>query len=155
MRLLRLVAGAAGAVVLLTSCSQTSRTSTPQASPAHTIHAAVLVNCPKLYDSWKAGSAKEIIAAVNAVASASLVNEIQVQVAALKKAEPAVGTAGNYPIPACADPKGYWTALLLHVNAAAASVNKSAGTASITVALKSVPLLERELNAEVKRTASA
>ena len=159
MKPLALLTAAAGAIAILTACSQTSHTSAPQASPAgvaHSAHPAVLVNCPKLYDTWKNGGAKTVIAAVNAVDSASMVGDIQAQIVALKvalkKATPAVDTAASYPMPACADPKGYWNALLLHVNAAAGSAKSATGTASITVALKAVPQLERELNAELKRT---
>jgi hypothetical protein len=56
-------------------------------------------------------------------------------------------------MPACADPKGFWTALLMHVNAAASTKSSGSGTASITLALKGVPTIERELSGELKNTA--
>jgi hypothetical protein len=65
----------------------------------------------------------------------------------LKKTRPALTRAARYPMPACADPKGYWAALLMHVNAAAAS---TASTATLTAAMKGVPTLARELNAELQ-----
>lgn len=150
---------AVGAVAILAACSQTSRTSATQTSPAKQTSPAnvtrppALVNCPQLYDNWKNGAAKKTIAAVNAVASAISANDISAEIAAVKKAAPAVDTAASHPIPACADPKGYWDALLLHVNAAVGSVKSATGRASIMVALKGVPQLEHELSAEVKRTA--
>jgi hypothetical protein len=154
MKPLALLAAVAGAAVVLTACSQTSRTSAPQASPATITHSAVLINCPQLYDAWRNGPAKNVVAALNAVDSAST-GDIGAQTAALKKAASAFVTAARYPMPACADPKGYWDALMMHVSAAASSVNSAAGTTSITVALKDVPQLERELSAELKRTTEA
>jgi mevalonate pyrophosphate decarboxylase len=41
----------------------------------------------------------------------------------------------------------------MHVNAAAGSASSESGRASITLALKGVPTLKRELSAELKRTA--
>lgn len=154
MKPLALLVAMAGAAVVLTACSQTSRTSAPQASPPTSTHSAVLINCPQLYDAWQNGPAKKIVAALNAVDSVSTVDDIHAQIAALKKAAPQVATAARHPMPTCADPKGYWTALLLHVNAAASSANSRAKTTPITVALKAVPRLERELSAELKRTAA-
>jgi hypothetical protein len=43
-----------------------------------------------------------------------------------KKTEPAVARAARYPMPARADPKGYWEVLLMHINAAVESVANSA-----------------------------
>jgi hypothetical protein len=151
----RALAAAAAGTVVLTACSQTAPTSAPHAGTTPTTHAAVLVNCPQRYDAWQNGPAKRVVAALNAVESASTGDDIAAQTAALKKAAPAVATAARYHIPACADPKGYWDALLMHVNAAASSVNSAAGTTSIRPALKGVPHLQHELSAELRRTAEA
>jgi hypothetical protein len=70
----------------------------------------------------------------------------------LKKVGRAVLSAGRYPIPACADPKGYWAALLMHVNAAAGNANSPSGSASVTLSLKGVPEIEHKLDAELKIT---
>jgi hypothetical protein len=69
--------------------------------------------------------------------------------AVLKKAEPAVARAARYPMPACADPKGYWEPLLMHINAAAASTGSAS---SLRAAMKGVPMITRELVAELNRT---
>jgi len=61
------------------------------------------------------------MAALNAISSADMAGDVHVLVAALKEAEPALTRASRYPVPACADPKAYWTVLLMHVNAAATS----------------------------------
>jgi hypothetical protein len=154
MKLIALAAAAAGVLATLTACSQNAATSATPASGATGMHSAgthsaALVNCPQQYDAWEHGPARKLVAALNAVGSASTAEDMT----ALKKARPAVASAARNPIPACADPKGYWTVLLMHVNAAAGTVNSASGGASITLALKGVPKLEQELSAELKRTA--
>jgi hypothetical protein len=69
---------------------------------------------------------------------------------ALKKARPAVARAARYPVPACADPRGYWSVLLMHVNAAMASTGSAS---SVRAAMKDVPKIENELTAEIQATA--
>jgi len=113
----------------------------------------VIVGCPQQYQAWKAGPAGKLTSALNAVDSATTAGNVSVATAALKEAEPAVVRAARYPIPACADPRGYWTVLLMHVNAAAVSVRSAPGRASVALALKGVPKLERQLKAELKSTA--
>jgi hypothetical protein len=68
---------------------------------------------------------------------------------ALKKARPVVAKATHHPIPACADPRGYWDVLLMHVNAAVASRHS---LSSVRAAMKGLPKIEHELLAEVKST---
>jgi hypothetical protein len=157
-----LAAAAAGALVTLTACSHSAATSAAPASGATATHSAVThsatqsaapVNCPRKYDAWMRGPAKKLVATLNAVGSPSTGQDRTAQTAALKKAKLAVASAARNPIPSCADPKGYWTALLMHVNAAAGSANSASGRASITLALKGVPELESELSAELTRTA--
>ena len=70
--------------------------------------------------------------------------------AALKKARPAVARAARHPMPACADPMGYWSVLLMHVNAAVASKGSAS---SVRAAMKDVPKIEHKLIVEVKHTA--
>jgi hypothetical protein len=155
MKPLALLAAAVGAIAVLAACSQSSQPAASQPSTSPTIRPAVLVNCPKLYDAWKTSPAEKVVAALAAVDSATVVGDVSAQVAALKQAASAVDSAGRYPLPACADPQGLWTALLMHVNAAAHSAGSAAGRASMTVALQAVPQLERELTAELKHTADA
>lgn len=159
MKPLAVLAAAAGATAILAGCTTTSGTSAAQsgtsASPSSTAtahHGVAAIACPKSYGAWKNGPGKEVIAAVNAVVTVSSGGDLQAQEAALRKAAPAVDAAGSHPIPACADPKGYWDALMLHVNAAAESLKSATGTTSLKLALKDVPQLERDLKAEVKLT---
>ena len=52
-------------------------------------------------------------------------------------------------MPACADPRGYWIVLLMHMNAIADS---KGSVSSKQAALKGVPKIEQELTAELKAT---
>lgn len=162
MKSLPLAAAAAGALVALSACSSHSA-ATPAgaaASPSAAVHSAATpsasaapVNCPQTYAAWRHGHAKKFVSAIDAVDSASRTQDSAELSAALKKARSAVAKAARYPMPACADPRGYWTALLMHVNAAAGSAHSASGRASIAVALKGIATLQHELGAELKRTA--
>ena len=144
-----LAAAAAAAVVALAACSGTAATS---GAPRTLSQSAIqVVNCRQKYNAWAQGPAKELVAALNAVDSASTAKDKPALTAALKQAGPAVVSSAHYPIPACADPKGYWTPLLMHVNAAAGN----AGSASGLSDLKGLPEIERKLGAELKRTTGA
>ena len=66
--------------------------------------------------------------------------------AALKKNKLAVARAARHPVPACADPSGYWNVLLMHVTAAASTVSAS----SMRAAMKGVPEIDHQLTAELK-----
>jgi hypothetical protein len=148
-----LIAAAVGAVVALAACSHQAAPSAAPASHAQATHHTVMVNCPQQYHAWKAGPAGKLTSALNVVDSATTAGNVSAATAALKEAEPAVVRAARYPIPACADPKGYWAVLLMHVNAAAVNVRSVSGRASVALALKGVPKLERQLKAELKSTA--
>jgi len=153
MKPLAHAAAAAGAVVALAACGHCATTSAgPATSPAVT-RSPTQVNCPQRYDASRHGLARKLISAIDAVDAASKAYDLPARKAAVKKAGRIVAGAARYPIPACADPRGYWTALLMHVNAAAGSASSESGRASITLALKGVPTLKRELSAELKRTA--
>lgn len=146
-RLARVAAGAAVAAGLA-ACSHTTAPSSASASRPAVTHSTVVVNCGQRYDTWKHGQGKGLVAEVTAVSSADTAGDMQVLTAALKKAGPAVARAARYPMPACADPKGYWGALLMHLNAAAAST----GSASdLRAAMKGVPKVTHQITAELKR----
>jgi hypothetical protein len=133
-----------------TSSAPSAPASSPGASssPAATIAAAPAM-CRQQYDAWKQGAGKGLVAAINAVGSAGQTGDIQVLRAVLKSTKPELTRATRHPMPTCADPKGYWPVLLMHVNAAAASTRSAA---TLTAAMRGVPTLAHELNAELKRT---
>jgi hypothetical protein len=158
-RMKRIAFLAAGVVVAgLTACTSSAPSAAPVSGPNATSSSAgasslaatsssVSANCRQQYNAWKNGRGEGLVAAVSAAGSTAQAGDIQALRAVLKNTRPALTRAARYPMPTCADPKGYWPALLMHVNAAAAS---TASTATLTAAMKGVPTLVRELNAELQ-----
>ena len=156
MKCIALAVAGAAAVAGLTACSQNAapstatlspQTGTPSASPQTGTPSATAVDCIQQYHTWRDGGGKDLVSALNAVDSADATGNMQVLSAALKKAKPAITRAARYPIPACADPKGYLDVLLMHVDAAVGANSAS----TLRAAMKGVPEIERELTAELKR----
>ena len=74
---------------------------------------------------------------------------------ALRKAGKPAATAARFPMPKCADPKGYWEQLITRVRAASDNARTARGLGAILLALvplKGEPGIERKLAAELKRT---
>ncbi|SRR5216684_4802727 len=142
------LAAAGAAVVGLAACSQTAA---PTATPARsrTVTPAAPVSCSQQYNTWEHGHGKGLVAALDAVSSADTAGDTRVLTAALKNAGPVVARAARHPMPACADPQGYWSVLLMHVNAAVAG---GGSASSVRAAMMNVPKIEHELTAELKRT---
>jgi hypothetical protein len=109
----------------------------------------VPVSCSQQYHTWKHGTGKGLIAALNDVSSAAAASDPHVLTVALKKAKPVVARSADHPIPACADPRGYWEVLLMHVSAAASTKGSAA---TVRAAMQGVPKIEHQLTAEVKQT---
>lgn len=144
------LAAAGVALVGLTACSQPAAPAgAPTAAPAgsRTVAPVVPVSCSKQYHTWNRGPGKGLMAALGAISSAEAAGGTQVLTVALKKAKPAVARAARHPVPACADPRGYWDVLLMHVNAAAGGKGPAAG---VRAAIKDVPQLDGKLTAELK-----
>jgi hypothetical protein len=140
-----MVAAAGVAVAGLTACSHT-------AAPTATSHSSVRVpvSCSQQYNTWQHGRGKEYVAALDAISSAEMAGDIRVLTATLRNAKPTVSDAARHPLPACADPRGYWDVLLMHVTAAAAT---TASASSVQAAMKDVPKIQRQLTIELKHTA--
>ena len=143
------LAAAGAAVIGLTACSHSTA---PTAAPSGNGSGTPIppVSCSQQYRTWTHGQGKGLIAALSAVSSAAAAGDTQVLTAALEKAKPAVARAASHPVPACADPRGYWEVLLMHVNAAVASKGSAS---SVRAALEDVPKIEHKLITEVKHTA--
>jgi hypothetical protein len=133
------VAGAA--IVGLTACTNTA------APPAAQGTASVPVSCSQQFQAWDHGSGKGLIDAFQAVSVAGTAGDLKVLTVALKKAKPAVARAAHNPLPACADPRGYWSVLLMHVNAAVASTGSAS---NVRAAMNDVPKIDSELTTELK-----
>jgi hypothetical protein len=111
------------------------------------------------YRVWSSGPAhaagENLTAALNILQAASSASDIGATSAALKRAGVAARTLAQSPIPACADPGGYWRAVLVGIQDAADNAGTSQGQEALTaagVALKRMPVLERKLAAELRRT---
>lgn len=149
MKRITLVAAGA-AVVGLAACSNTAAPTAPPASNRTASVARTPVSCSQQYHTWKQGQGQGLITALHTVSVAGTAGDLQALTVALKKAGPVVAKAAHHPIPACADPRGYWDVLLMHVNAAVASRHSPS---SVRAAMKGVPKIERELTTEVKSVA--
>lgn len=148
MKPFAVLAAAAAAAIALVACSHADTPSAAPASHKTVTHSALVVNCPQEYAAWRQDPAGKLAGSLNALDAASKARDLPALDAALKKAGPAILRAARNPIPACADPKGYWTALMMHVSSAADGGRPT----SVKLALKGVPELERELSAELRTT---
>jgi hypothetical protein len=137
------------AVVGLTACSNTAAPAAAPASHGTTSTTRTPVSCSQQYHTWTHGQGKGLIAALHGVSVAGTAGDPQALTVALKKAGPVVVKASHHPIPACADPRGFWAVLLMHVNAAAAAKHSPS---SVRAAMKGVPKIQRQLTAELKQT---
>jgi hypothetical protein len=148
----RIILAAVGAAAAgLTACSNTgapAAPATPAAASASHGSVRVPVSCSQQYNTWEQGQGKGLIAALDAVSSAATAGDIQVLMTTLKQTSPAIARAARHPVPACADPRGYWDVLLMHVTAAAAT---KSSTSSVQAAMKDVPQIEQQLTAELKQ----
>jgi hypothetical protein len=143
-----LLAAVGVAVAGLTACSNTGApTSAPAASASHGT-GRTPVSCSQQYHTWQHGPGKGLIATLTAVSSAETAGDTKVLKVTLQRARPTVARAAHHPVPACADPRGYWDVLLMHVNAAAATKQSAA---SVRAAMKDVPAIEHQLTAELKQ----
>ena len=143
-----LLAGAAlTAALTLTACGSGGSSA---ASPPR--------SCLQQYRSWNAGPAhaagENLVAALNGVEAANAALKNSTTNAALKRAGAAATVLARYPIPNCADPKGYWRAVLVQIQAAAhnASTSGQGALVAAAVMLHNMPALDIKLANELKQT---
>jgi hypothetical protein len=145
---------------VVTACGGAQPTaSVPAAAVTVRPVAVASPSCKEQYSTWKKGSAgapgKNLIAALKAVQSAGNSDDIPDLTAALKKAGTAAVVLRRYPMPACADPHGYWNSILDRIKAAGDNAGTSSGLSALLLAdvpLKDVSGLETKLDAELKKT---
>jgi hypothetical protein len=142
------------------ACSSAQPSAPAAATAAATRPAAAAPSCKQQYSAWKYGPArtpgKKLVNALNAVQSASTSEDVPVLLASLKTAGAAAVAAARYPMPACADPHGYWGAMLARIRAAGDNAGSASGLGGLILAeapLKDVPGIEAKLTAELKKTA--
>lgn len=153
MRFLTLAAACA-AIAGLTACTHSAApsaaptvpataTAAPSPTATHTVSAAV---CKQRYDAWRQGPGKGVVSSLTAIDSAAArTSQLKAE---LKKSKSTLARASAHPVPACADPSGYWVVLMMHVTAAAASTDSAS---TLTAAMKGVPGITDKLVAELKR----
>jgi hypothetical protein len=146
----RLALAAATALITLTACSNHSAPPGTRDATHQSGTSVAPVSCSKQYRTWTNGDGKGVMSALHGVSSAATARDGEALTAALIQAKPAVAKAARHPIPACADPRGYWNVLLMHVHAAAASKGSSS---SARAAVQGVPKLMDSLRADVKKVA--
>lgn len=107
--------------------------------------------CAQRYAAWKTGPAGAradmMIADVRKAESAASAGGTSAMDADLQAAGKYSAALRAYPVPACADPSGYWPRILTDVSAGAMAPLKGA-----MAPLKKVQPLEAKLDAELKRT---
>jgi hypothetical protein len=146
---------AAGLTLMACGSGGSSAASAPSAPPP----SAPASSCLQQYRSWNVGPAhavgENLVAALNALQAASSASDVTSTGAALTNAATAARALGHYPIPSCADPKGYWRAVLVRIQAAAESAGSSKGHQTLVAAkgaLKDMPALDLKLVNELRQT---
>ena len=137
-----------------------SRSPTASAgAAAGPVASAASPGCLLQYRLWASGPADatgdNLTAALNGLAAASASSDVTTATAALKRAGTAARALEHYPIPSCADPKGYWRAVLHQIEGAASSAGTAQGQGALTIAqgvIKQMPQLERKLASELQVT---
>ena len=109
--------------------------------------AAARSACKQQYNVWQQGPGQGLVATLTAFGQSATATDLT---DALTKAKPALARASQNPMPQCADPRGYWMVLVMHVNAASAASSNS----SVKSALKGVPAIAHALLAELQQTAA-
>lgn len=144
---------AVAAVAALAACGSHA------ASPAAAAPSAP-ASCHQQYTAWKTGPARaeaeKLTPALNAVQSAASSDDIALMSSGLKQAGSIAHRLQAYPIPACADPAGYWKQILADIRASGDNAGTAAGLAGLLAAevpLKKVPGLEGQMQTELKSTA--
>jgi hypothetical protein len=129
------------------------------AAGAGPVASAASPGCMLQYRLWASGPAHaagdNLTAALNGLAAASAASDVATASTALRHAGTAAMVLEHYPIPSCADPKGYWHAVLQQIEGAAGSAGTSQGQGTLTIAqgvMKQMPELERKLATELQTT---
>jgi len=126
----------------------------------HAAAAGRPLSCKQQYASWKNGAVhgagEKLVRDTAAVRAAGASDDIKTAVSALKALGPDAAALQAYPMPACADPKGYWAAFLADMKAAGDNADSASGLGGLLLAeapLKKANALSVKLSAELKRTA--
>jgi hypothetical protein len=144
----------AGSITLM-GCSSIAK---PTAT-ATKLAATTTLACKEQYLAWRSGPARnplnQFTAAQNNLAAVGSTKNLQEITAAVENEGQAASKLAAYPVPACADPHGYFAALLAQVRAAASNAATANGLSALVQAiepLNQVPALESDFTTEIKQT---
>ncbi len=123
---------------------------------------AATARCQRLFLAWKQGPASagtsQLLGALKTLQVSGSGTNLSATAAAAAKAGQAAAQLEQFPVPACADPSGYFAAILARVQTAAAGAAAARSLPEMVHALApltAVPALEAAFTAEVKLTALA
>jgi len=154
--------GAVAALVLIAGgvdamASSSGQRAAPAAATSPTVQTSA--SCEQQYEGWKTGPARavaeKLTTDLNAVSSAGTAEDVPEMTSALQAVGADAAALRQYPMPACADPAGYWNTMLSRIKAAGDNAGSATGLSALLLAeapLQTVPGLESKLTAELKRT---
>ena len=119
------------------------------------------LTCAQQYQAWKTGPADMLAKRTfgpddTALTAAGNSDDIPAMDSALAKLGQDAGQLEQYPMPACADPAGYWTQMLADLKAAGDNAGATSGLGGLITAMapaEKVKPLDADLSAELARTA--
>lgn len=127
-----------------------------------TAQRAATRRCKQQFHAWKDGPAStktsQLVGALKALQVAGSGKNLSAIAAAAKQAGQPAAQLEQFPVPACADPSGYFAAILARVQTAAAGAGTARSLPEMVHALApltAVPALEAAFTDEVKLTAEA
>jgi hypothetical protein len=154
------IAGAGAAYALVGQEAGSASAAKPPSQGTGSASAAKPLSCKQQYNAWKTGPAhargKQLAADLNKISAAGNVEDITALTSALEAVGADAAALEQYPMPACADPDGYWGQMLARIKAAGDNAGSASGLGGILLAeapLKQVPGLQQKLSAELKRAA--
>jgi hypothetical protein len=115
------------------------------------------LTCQQQYDNWRNGPAKGVAQGFKgdsaALTSAGNSEDIPAMGAALKKLGDDAAALEAYPMPACADPHGYYPQMLADFKAAGDNAGTNSGLGGLMLAMgpaKKAETLTGKIDAELK-----
>jgi hypothetical protein len=161
----RLVLGVVLTAAVLTACGASSGgqpshpATTPGSSPPASTVAGTTAACAQEYHAWQNGPAHLTIikfeAAQEVLDKESSSGQVTLIAAALNILGQRAAALASFPVPSCADPQGFFAALLSQIVAVTGEVGPDATLTDLQQAinqLSSVFSLESDFTAEVKQT---
>jgi hypothetical protein len=148
------------AALTLAACGGSTPAAAPTVAATKSVTAAQA--CKQSYDAWKTGPAKTIETgklepALKRVQAAGASEDLSELRSALEATGRAARDLKAYPMPVCADPRGYWPQMLALLQASGDNARSSSGLSALLLAeapLQKVPGIEGKLTAELKRDAA-